>query len=78
MEEAKFRLVFKAEIAPGSDLNEVKKELGLLFKSEVSKIETLFSGKLIVLKNNLSELVIAYSKGNRCEINFYLHKYEGL
>jgi len=62
MEETKFRLVFKAEIAPGSDLNEVKKDLGLLFKSEVSKIETLFSGKAIVLKNNLSELVIACSK----------------
>jgi len=30
MEETKFRLVFKAEIAPGSDLNEVKKRLGAI------------------------------------------------
>jgi hypothetical protein len=55
MEDTKFRLLFRGDISPGSDLNEVKNRLVLLLKADISKIETLFSGKTIVLKNNLSE-----------------------
>jgi len=50
----KFDLVFRGILAKGVDATVAKHNLGQLFKIDAKKVETLFSGKPIVLKRNLS------------------------
>jgi hypothetical protein len=53
--EPKFRLAFKGEIAPGAEIGEVKEKLCALFKTDQTRIETLFSGKTTILKKDIPE-----------------------
>lgn len=49
--ETKFKIVFEGEIRAGEELETVKKRVAELFKVDSSKIEPLFSGKSMVIKN---------------------------
>jgi len=56
-----FRVTFRGEIEPGYRLEEVKSNLAKLFKLDVSnqlhlqKIDRLFSGRTVVIKEGLSK-----------------------
>ncbi|MCU7938794.1 MAG: hypothetical protein KZQ64_09475 [gamma proteobacterium symbiont of Bathyaustriella thionipta] len=50
---AHYNLIFQGKIIDGASLDEVKKNISRLFKTDSSKTEALFSGKTIVIKKNL-------------------------
>jgi hypothetical protein len=69
-----YKLVFKGEILPGFELDTVKINVAKLFKTDVAKIERLFSGSRVVIKDNI-DLATAkkyemamQSKGAVCSI----------
>jgi len=49
---ARYDLIFDGRIRDGFTLEEVKKNLGLLFRKDPSQIERLFSGRKAILKRN--------------------------
>ncbi|MFT7561133.1 MAG: hypothetical protein ACI93R_003058 [Flavobacteriales bacterium] len=53
MATEKYNLVFKGELVRGADLVDSKKKVQGLFKVSSAQVETLFSGKSVVLKKNL-------------------------
>jgi uncharacterized membrane protein YhaH (DUF805 family) len=55
MSENRFNIVFDGALLPGVDTTTAKLNLAALFKSDVSAIERLFSGRKVSLKNNLSQ-----------------------
>lgn len=55
MPQAKFKIVFNGELMPDALLDEVKDKLAQLFKSDRTKINSLFDGGPIALKRDLSE-----------------------
>jgi len=56
MHEPRFKIVFNGELMPDMGLEAVKDNLARLFKSDMAKIEALFSGSVIEIKRNLSEV----------------------
>lgn len=50
-----FDLIFRGDILPGHQLPEVKAKLAQLFKTDVVKINALFSGAAVQLKRNLDQ-----------------------
>lgn len=54
MKEQKFRITFKGEILPNANLDEVKQKLAAFFKADIKEIESLFTGKNFVLKENVN------------------------
>lgn len=54
MSENRFRIVFDGALLPGVDVTTAKLNLAALFKSEVTAIERLFSGRPVALKRDLS------------------------
>ncbi|MBT2341433.1 MULTISPECIES: DUF805 domain-containing protein [Pseudomonas] len=55
MSETRFNIVFDGALMPGVDTTTAKLNLAELFKSDVSAIERLFSGRKVALKSNLSQ-----------------------
>lgn len=55
MSQARFKIVFSGELMPAAQLDEVKANLARLFKSDSTKIESLFSGNPVALKRDLAE-----------------------
>ncbi|MDO7896534.1 DUF805 domain-containing protein [Pseudomonas citrulli] len=55
MSETRFNIVFDGALLPGVDTTTAKLNLAELFKSDVSAIERLFSGRKVALKSNLSQ-----------------------
>lgn len=55
MSHARFKIVFNGELMPDAQLDEVKDNLAKLFKSDRSKIDSLFSGSNVALKRDLPE-----------------------
>lgn len=53
MDNELYDLVYKGELVPGFELEQVKKNLQVLFRIDAAKIEVLFSGKAIPLKKGL-------------------------
>lgn len=53
MESEKFNLVFKGEVLPKQDVQEVKQNIASLFKLPMATVDKLFSGQSIVLKKGL-------------------------
>ena len=49
----RYNLVFQGQIAKQASLDEVKKNLARLFKTDEEKIARLFSGKPVILKKQL-------------------------
>jgi len=52
MSNTKYRVIFKGDIADGKNLDNVKKRLASVLKADITTIEKLFSGKLIVIKKD--------------------------
>lgn len=50
-----FEVAFSGQIAPGADLEQVKKNIGSMFKADEAKLAQLFSGKRIVIKKNIDQ-----------------------
>lgn len=48
-----YEIAFSGECLPGASLDQVKSNLATLFKADAPRIEVLFSGRRLVLKNNL-------------------------
>lgn len=48
-----YEIVFAGELVPGASLAQVKANLAKLFQADAHRIEVLFSGRRLVLKNNL-------------------------
>ncbi|MFL7965118.1 DUF805 domain-containing protein [Pseudomonas kielensis] len=55
MSETRFNIVFDGGLMPGVDTTTAKLNLAALFKSDVSAIEQLFTGRKVALKSNLSQ-----------------------
>ena len=51
--EKRYKILFSGKIAKGRDLDEVKRNLKSLFKVADSKIEQLFSGRVVVIKDSV-------------------------
>lgn len=54
MKNVRYCVIFKGEVSDGTDINEVKEEIGNIFKADPSKMDQLFSGKRIIIKKNAS------------------------
>jgi hypothetical protein len=54
MKEQKYRIIFKGEIIPNANLDEVKQKLAAFFKVDIKEIESLFTGKNFILKENVN------------------------
>jgi len=54
MSDTRYKVVFDGTLVAGADLDSTKEKLAALFKSDLSKIESLFRG-VITLKRDLSE-----------------------
>ncbi|KAB0486089.1 Uncharacterized membrane protein YhaH, DUF805 family [Pseudomonas reinekei] len=54
MSENRFKIVFDGALLPGVDIGTAKLNLAALFKSDVTAIERLFSGRPVALKRDLS------------------------
>jgi len=52
MSDKKYRVIFKGDIAEGAQVDDVKKKLAAIFKTDISKIDRLFSGKRRVVKKD--------------------------
>lgn len=55
MDETRYKIVFDGTLMPQTPLETAKENLARLFKSDLARIEALFSGQLVVLKRDLSE-----------------------
>ncbi|MDH5436956.1 MAG: hypothetical protein OEX83_09360 [Gammaproteobacteria bacterium] len=55
MAAGNYEVVFNGMIARGSDLEQVKQNLAALFKTDVSKMEALFSGGMVVVKSGIDQ-----------------------
>ncbi|MDF3932285.1 DUF805 domain-containing protein [Pseudomonas citronellolis] len=54
MDEPRYKIVFDGALMPQTPLETAKENLARLFKSDLERIEALFSGQLVVLKRGLS------------------------
>lgn len=52
MADELFNVIFRGDVLPGQNLAEVKARFAQLFKMDVAKAESFFSGKPVVLKPN--------------------------
>jgi len=52
MGNEKYRVLFKGDLAEGAVLDDVKKKLASLFKTDIQKIDNLFTGQVKILKKN--------------------------
>lgn len=66
MTESQYKVIFKGEILPGRDLEDVQKQLASLYQVELSQVRHLFCRKPFILKQGLS-LIDARSLGKRLE-----------
>ncbi|AWY41510.1 DUF805 domain-containing protein [Pseudomonas putida] len=55
MSENRFKIVFDGTLLPGVDITTAKRNLAALYKSEVTAVERLFSGRPVTLKRDLSQ-----------------------
>ena len=52
MKEQKYRIIFKGEVLPDTNLETVKQKLAAFYKDDIKQAKPLFSGKRYVLKEN--------------------------
>jgi hypothetical protein len=50
-----YEIVFSGQIVPGAQLDRVQANLGKLFQADAQRLALLFSGRRLVLKNNLDK-----------------------
>ena len=75
MSEELFEVAFSGQIRDGADLEQVKANVGKMFKADDAKIATMFSGKRLLIKKNLDrEAATKYravfkKAGAKCEVS---------
>ncbi|TBU78276.1 hypothetical protein [Phytopseudomonas daroniae] len=52
---ARYEIAFSGELVPGAQLETVQANLAKLFQADAQRIAQLFSGRRVVIKNNLDE-----------------------
>ncbi|UCJ16533.1 hypothetical protein K5Q02_22610 [Pseudomonas sp. MM211] len=52
---ARYEIAFSGELVPGAQLETVQANLARLFQADAQRIAQLFSGRRVVIKNNLDE-----------------------
>ncbi|SHK99585.1 hypothetical protein [Phytopseudomonas punonensis] len=52
---ARYEIAFSGELVPGAQLEVVQANLAKLFQADAQRIALLFSGRRVVIKNNLDE-----------------------
>ena len=52
---ARYEIAFSGELVPGAQLEVVQANLAKLFQADTQRIAQLFSGRRVVIKNNLDE-----------------------
>ncbi len=52
---ARYEIAFSGELVPGAQLEAVQANLAKLFQADAQRIAQLFSGRRVVIKNNLDE-----------------------
>lgn len=52
---ARYEIAFSGELVPGAQLEVVQANLAKLFQADAQRIAQLFSGRRVVIKNNLDE-----------------------
>lgn len=52
---ARYEIAFSGELVPGAQLDVVQANLAKLFQADAQRIALLFSGRRVVIKNNLDE-----------------------
>lgn len=55
MSDPRYDIFFRGECLDGFDLDQVKQQVGLLFKASPEKVEQLFSGKVVALRKDLDK-----------------------
>lgn len=55
MTQSTYDVSFSGVLAEGVDLSQVKKNVAKLFKTDIQKIEVMFSGKRVVIKRDLDQ-----------------------
>lgn len=74
MSDARYNLVFSGQLIQGADAQTVKANLARVFKIDLAKVETLFSGKPVVLKKNADQATamkfraVMKQAGAQCEM----------
>lgn len=53
---ARYEIAFSGELVPGAQLEVVQANLAKLFQADAQRIAQLFSGRRVVIKNNLDEV----------------------
>jgi len=53
----RFDVVFRGEILPGKEVEEVKKRLSILLKADAESIDRLFSGGPVAVRKNIDEAI---------------------
>ncbi len=56
MTDVRYKIVFDGELMPGASTDTVKDNLARLFKSDRSKIDSLFGGRPVALKRDLDSV----------------------
>lgn len=51
-----YEIVFSGQLVPGAQLERVQANLGKLFQADAERLALLFSGRRLVLKNNLDKV----------------------
>jgi len=75
MSDELFEVAFSGQIRDGADLEQVKANVGKMFKADDAKIATMFSGKRLLIKRNLgreeaTKYRAAFKKaGAKCEVS---------
>ena len=55
MSQTKFQIIVSGQLVAGFDIDTVKNNVAKLFKTDVSKVESMFSGQPIAIKKGLDE-----------------------
>jgi hypothetical protein len=69
-----YQVVFRGQIVPGATVDDVKANLAKLFNTDAAKVESLFSGRSMVLKKGLEReageryRALLEKAGARCEL----------
>jgi len=57
MSDELFEVAFSGQIKAGADLQQVKAKVGAMFKADETKLAHLFSGKRMVIKKNIDQVM---------------------
>lgn len=74
MAKGNYQVIFSGQAMPGVSIEQLKTNIAVLYKTEVQNIESLFSGKTVVIKDQLDEATaVKYAdvfrkQGAQCEV----------